>query len=274
MSPVISRAARALIAISSPWIGGAWRGSSNDCSFLAAFMSCCMRCSRWFNSSYNRAFSTELAICGASRLSMPHMIVGEVRHALAFEIHDADHAILRRQGNRNFRANLGMRRDIARIGERIVDADRFAGLGRGAGDAFAERDVVQLHALVIPHAEPVPQHGAVRVEQHDAERVVVDQRANRLRDFSEQFIEIENRAELLRQMREHSQRSIRAIHPPVQSRVVDRNGDPACDQAQQRAVVLGVGSVRVACTSITPTSLPRAIIGTASSLRTASSALM
>ena len=55
-------------------------------------------------------------------------------------------------------ADVGMGGDIARVGCGIVHAHGLAGLGGGAGDALAERDVVDIHALVVAAAEAVPQH--------------------------------------------------------------------------------------------------------------------
>ena len=89
------------------------------------------------------------------------MLFGEVAHALALQIHHAHHAILHDQRHGDFRADVGMRSDVARVGQRIGHAHDLARFGGGAGEPFAERDVVDVHALVVALAEAVAQHFAL-----------------------------------------------------------------------------------------------------------------
>ena len=51
-----------------------------------------------------------------------------------------------------------MRSDVARIRAGIQHAHGLARFRRGAGDALAQRNVVQVHALVVADAEAMPQN--------------------------------------------------------------------------------------------------------------------
>ena len=85
-----------------------------------------------------------------------------------------------------------MRSDVARIARGIVHPDDFARRSGRAGDAFAQRNVIDIHALVIAHAEAVTQHLLLRVYQQDAEGIVVDEPPHAGRNFREQLVDIEN----------------------------------------------------------------------------------
>jgi hypothetical protein len=87
--------------------------------------------------------------------------------------------------------------DIARIVQRIHHANGLAAFDGGPGDALSQGDIVKTHALVVAHAEAVPQNLSFRIDQEDTEGVVIDQLADGCRDLSEQLIHIENGAELL-----------------------------------------------------------------------------
>ena len=88
--------------------------------------------------------------------------------ALAFEIHHPNHAVLHNQWHRDFGANIGVRGDVTRVGERVFDADGFAGLGRRAGDSAAKRDVVEVHALIVALAEAAAQDTLGGIQQQNA----------------------------------------------------------------------------------------------------------
>ena len=81
----------------------------------------------------------------------------------------------------------------------------------------------------------------LRVHQQDAEGVESHQRAHGLGDFAQQFVQIENRAELLREMRQRLERAVLPIDAPVQARVVDGDRDARGDQLQQGAILLAIG---------------------------------
>ena len=85
------------------------------------------------------------------------MVFGEVAHAVALQVHHPHHAILQNQRHGHFRADVGMRGDIAGILGGIVHAHHLARFGRGAGDAFSQRNVVGIDALVVADAEQMAQ---------------------------------------------------------------------------------------------------------------------
>ena len=173
---------------------------------------------------------------------MRTMLFGEVADAFALHVQHADHTILHDQRHRHLGTNLRVRRDVARIVHGVVHPNRFARLGCRTGNPFAQWNVVEIHALVVAFAETVAQQFPLRVHQHDAEGIVVDQRANGRRDLAQQLVQIQNRTEFLRQMRQHAERAVLVFDPPVEPGVVDRHRNPAREQPQQRAVMLGVGA--------------------------------
>ena len=70
------------------------------------------------------------------------MLVGKEADANAFEIHDADHAVVQHQRDSHLRTHVGMRRDIARIRGHVGDADDLSRQGGGTGQTVADFDVV------------------------------------------------------------------------------------------------------------------------------------
>ncbi len=93
--------------------------------------------------------------------------------------------------------------------------------------------------LVVALAESALEHLAFLVHQENAEGVEVDQGANRHRHLRQQLINVKNRTELLRKMRQNSQRPVLPLHPPVEPRVIDRHRHAAGNQRQQRPVLFG-----------------------------------
>src|SRR5262249_50253515 len=97
------------------------------------------------------------------------------------------------QWNGYLRANTVTPLDVSRVLARVGHQNRLLRLGRRAHDAAAERNIVHRHALVVSHAEIVFQHRLGRLEQQNAETVVVDQLANELGDLAQQGLELEDR---------------------------------------------------------------------------------
>ncbi len=60
-------------------------------------------------------------------------------------------------------------------------------------------------------------------------------------DLAQQLIQIEDRAEFLRQMRKRFQRAILAVHATVKARVVDRHGHARCNKLKQRPILFAIG---------------------------------
>src|ERR1700734_2959208 len=59
-------------------------------------------------------------------------------------------------------------------------------------------------------------------------------------NFAQQLIQIEYRAEFLRQMRKRLQRTVLPVHAPVETRIVDGYGHPGRDQLEQRAILFAI----------------------------------
>ena len=77
-----------------------------------------------------------------------------------------------------------MRCDVARVFRRVVHAHDLARFGGSAGDPFSERDVVDVHALVVAQAEEVAQGAGAAVDVENAEGVVIDQLADGAGDLA------------------------------------------------------------------------------------------
>ena len=86
-----------------------------------------------------------------------HVIVGEIADAVAFQIHHAHHAVLHHQRHGHLGADVGVRGDVARILGGIVHAHHLARFRGGAGDALAQRNVIDVDPLVVADAEQVAQ---------------------------------------------------------------------------------------------------------------------
>ncbi len=178
---------------------------------------------------------------GSEQCQQSRVLFGEVAHALALQIHHAHHAILDDERNGNFRADVGVGSDVTLVSQGIGDAYDFARFGGRAGEAFAERDVVEIHALVIALAETMAQYFAVRVEEQNAERVEGDEGMGGGGDLAQQFVQIQDGTELLRQVRECLQRAILAVDAAIEPRVVDGDRDAGGDQLEQGAILLAIG---------------------------------
>jgi len=100
-------------------------------------------------------------LLGQQRQS-PLMIFGEERDALAFHVENTDSAILARSEERRAPSEFQVGGDVARIGGgieyRMASRDSTA----AAGYALAQRDIVDLHALVEANAKTVAEDVANR----------------------------------------------------------------------------------------------------------------
>ena len=81
------------------------------------------------------------------------MFFGEETGAFAFQIEHSNYPVLNGQRYRQLRMNAGVGSNIARVCRGVVHPYGLAGHRRRPGDSFAQRDVVQIHPLVIAHAE-------------------------------------------------------------------------------------------------------------------------
>jgi len=89
------------------------------------------------------------------------MIFGEERDALAFHVENTDSAILHDQRNGELRAIPGWEAMLARIGGGIEYPNGLSRFHSRAGYALAQRDIVDLHALVEANAKTVAEDVAI-----------------------------------------------------------------------------------------------------------------
>ena len=100
--------------------------------------------------------------------------------SLTFKVHHADNTVANDQRHSHFGSNIGVRGNVSRIGQSVVDTNDFPLHRRSSRDALAERDVVEIDPLVVSFAEAMTKTAALRIHQQDAEGIIVDQRAHRL----------------------------------------------------------------------------------------------
>src|SRR5580704_15343181 len=100
------------------------------------------------------------------------MILGKISDAFALDVHNANQAILDDQGNGDLAPDIRMGCDVAGIFEGIPNADYFPRQSGGAGQAFTQRDVVEIDALVVALAKTVAQDLALLVDEHNTECVI------------------------------------------------------------------------------------------------------
>ena len=112
--------------------------------------------------------------------------------AVALEIHHSHHAILQDQRHGHFRPDIVMRLDVPRVLVGVMHTYHIARLGGSSGEAFAQRHVVGLDALVVANAEQVAQHFRFAIHRENAESVVIDELAHRAGNLAQQLIQIEN----------------------------------------------------------------------------------
>ena len=123
--------------------------------------------------------------------------VGEGVAAARADVEDADGAGLDHQGDGHLRADAFAGADVARVVADVADAHRLAGLGRRAHQTLPQAQAPVLdHFLRVADAEADAQLLPERVEQVDAESVVVDVRLDAHGHLAEDFVEVERGVEL------------------------------------------------------------------------------
>ena len=93
-----------------------------------------------------------------------------------------------------------------------------------------QRNIVQIHALVVALAEAAAQQLPVGIHQQNAERVEGDKRVDGPSNLTQQIVQVQDGAEFLRQIRQRLEGAVLAVDPPVQPRIVDGNRNAGCDQ--------------------------------------------
>ena len=153
------------------------------------------------------------------------MLFGEEAEGFAFEVHDADEAILRDERHGEFRADVGVRGNIARIAAGVGDAHGGAFKRGGAGDAFAERDVAELQTFVVALAEVVAQGGLLVIDEHDAEGIKVDEHFDAGGEALQQLVKVEDGRQFAGEVSEGAQGLVVALHAAMEPGIVDGEGD-------------------------------------------------
>ncbi len=113
------------------------------------------------------------------------------------QIEDADEPILQEQRHHEFGAHdhTGFALDVARIVERVGNADGASLACRSSGDALMKRQSEpRRDGIAVAHAENALEELGVFVPQHHAEDVVVDQLFNPMGHAPQQLLAIENRS--------------------------------------------------------------------------------
>ncbi len=169
------------------------------------------------------------------------MVLGEVADAAALQVEHAQHAVLQDQRHRHLGTDAGVGRNVARVGRGIVHPDHIARFRGRAGDPFAQRDVVDVHTLVVAQAEEMAQGAGFLVDVENTEGVIADQLAHGAGNLAEQLVQVQDGGELARDVGQGAERAVLAVHAAIKPGVVDGDGDAPGDQAQQGAVVFGVG---------------------------------
>ena len=122
------------------------------------------------------------------------MVVGKKTAAGVLEIKHADHFIFVDKRSGQFGASFGIERDIARVFFYIGHQDGMFMLCGIPYNSGAESYVMlQLNILLKAQREAVLQLFSGRVEQQDAEHLVIDQPAEQFGDALEQFVKIQDR---------------------------------------------------------------------------------
>src|ERR1019366_122811 len=168
------------------------------------------------------------------------VILGEITAAGVLQIEDSDDLLLIDQRDRQLRARLRIHSDVALTLGHVRHQDPFLGLRRVSHHSPAKRDVVlQMQPFLEALREPVPQGFAVRIEQKNAEHLVVDQPLEQLCDALEQFVEIQNRSEFARNFIQQKQRAGLARDACVQASILYADCHARRDQRQQTLVLFG-----------------------------------
>ena len=119
----------------------------------------------------------------------------KIADLLAFEIHDADEAVLGDERNGQLGADVGVGVDVVFGGGDVVEQDGLAGERDLADDALAERERACARLRRVADLEAHAQIVGAVVEQEDGEDAVGDDGAHQLRGAVEQGLQVERGVE-------------------------------------------------------------------------------
>jgi hypothetical protein len=168
------------------------------------------------------------------------MFFGEEVDLFAFDVHDADDAVVDDEGDGDFAADAAGGFDVANVFGGIGDADGVAGAEGGAGDAAGDGDVTGF-AFIEAEAEAVAEELAGIVDEEDAEAVELDELAEAGGDFLKEVIEVEDGGEFLGEFGEDLEGTVVLVDTAVEAGVFDGGGNAAGDEAEEGDFAFAVG---------------------------------
>ncbi len=175
--------------------------------------------------SYRRAFSIATAAWAASSVRIS-----------ALEVEHADAAILEQQRNHQLRPRIVHDFDISIVAGDVRYQHRLLVQRRVADQAVTDLDARDHDLVAVPNGDLHLQLLRLFVEQQDAEGAVINDAAREIGDPREQLLEVQNRAELARDVRQRLEGS--GVLPLVleQARVLDRDRHVRAELAQNAFV--------------------------------------
>ena len=114
---------------------------------------------------------------------------------LAFEIHDADEAVLGDEGDGQLRADVGIGGDVEVRSGDVVEQNGLAGERDLADDSFADRNARALYLRRVADLKAHAQLVRAVVEKKDSEDAIGNDGANEFGGAAEQGLQIERGVE-------------------------------------------------------------------------------
>src|SRR5208283_372229 len=177
---------------------------------------------------------------GSERRESALVIFREIVAAGVLEIEHADDFLLVDKWDGQLGASFRINRDVARILGDIGHQDCLFRLRGIADHTEAEPDVMlEVHSLLKALRKTVLKFFSGRVEQQDAEHLVIDEALQYLGDALEQFVKVENRTEFARDFVEQGQGARLAADAGVKASVFDAHRHARGDQREHALVLLG-----------------------------------
>ena len=168
------------------------------------------------------------------------MLIGKEPSPGVLQIEHSDDFAFVNQGYNQFRTGLRICLYIARIFCDIGDQHGFFAVRCIAHQPAAERNVIlQMNVLVEAKREAVLQLLAGRVQQQNAEHLVINQTADKFSNASEEFIEVQNGRQFTGDFVEQQQNARLLGCAGVQLRVLDAGGHARSHQREQALMLRG-----------------------------------
>ena len=157
----------------------------------------------------------------------------------AFQVEDADAAILQQHGDGELRPAVLHHRDVAWFDGNVGHQHRFLVQRRISDNAGAKLHRRQRQLIAVADRELHLQLAGRVVQQQDPERPVVNQPAREDGDAFEQLVEVQNRGDLLADLGEGLQGGGVLPLAVEQPRVLERHGHVRAELAEDCLVAVG-----------------------------------